>query len=230
MIKLIFCQVHLVTKIVIINYSISFQINLKKLLDHSLLLSNLMYLLLLLILVMRTLFRRIKNSMMVYEVVFLCHGFLLCREKTLPILSNVTLIVEVQNFVLQKTAYQILIRTHAGQFPSIFSKVKQQYYPFESLNLTFNFVMKCCIENSKLSNDKSQYQTKFYEVYRNNSKSRPSNINYTDLFNSNQLEYNIQSYSLSAWTAYIIQLYCCQQIFRNDNYYLINLKNKLFKI
>ncbi|CAK78286.1 unnamed protein product (macronuclear) [Paramecium tetraurelia] len=127
-------------------------------------------------------------------------------EKTLPIQSNVTLILVVQNFVLKKTAYQILIQTHAGQFPSIFSKLKRQYYPFESIKLAFTLVKKSCIESSTLSNDNSKYQTKFYEVYRNNSKSKPSNISYTDLVNSNLLEFIIQRYSLSAWTAYTLQL------------------------
>ncbi|CAD8214206.1 unnamed protein product [Paramecium octaurelia] len=127
-------------------------------------------------------------------------------EKTLPIQSNITLFVEVQNFVLQKNVFKILIQTHAGQFPSIFSNLKQYYYPFESINLAFTLNKKGCIENSQISKDTSQYQINFYEIYRNNSKSRPSNINYTELINSNQLEFNIQSYSLSAQTAYTFLL------------------------
>ncbi|CAD8177777.1 unnamed protein product [Paramecium octaurelia] len=127
-------------------------------------------------------------------------------EKTLPIYSNVTLFVEVQNFVQKTNVFQIFIQTHAGQFPSIFSKFKLQYYPFESINLAFTLISKSCIENSKISNDNSQYQIEFYEIYRNNSISRPSNLNYTKLINSNLMEFNIQSYSLSAWTDYTFQL------------------------
>ncbi|CAD8161406.1 unnamed protein product [Paramecium octaurelia] len=126
-------------------------------------------------------------------------------EKTFPIQSNITLFVEVQNFVSEKNVSKIEIQTHAGQFPSILQQLKQYYYPFESIKMIFTMTKKSCIDNSNISQDNSQYQIQFYEIYRNNSLSRSSNLNFNELISSNLLELNIESYSLSAFTAYIFK-------------------------
>ncbi|CAD8161586.1 unnamed protein product [Paramecium octaurelia] len=126
-------------------------------------------------------------------------------EKTFPIQSNITLYVEVQNFVSEKNVSKILVQTHAGQFPSIFKKHKQYYYPFEYIKMSFIMNKKSCVGNSDIIKDTSQYQISFYEIYRNNSNSRSSNMNFNDLINTNLLELSIDSYSLSAYTAYTFQ-------------------------
>ncbi|CAK73909.1 unnamed protein product (macronuclear) [Paramecium tetraurelia] len=165
-----------------------------------------------------------KLYLMVYEVLFSCHGLLLCRGKMEMAIFLISLLNQQisNNWIQQsqKKHYQSnLIQLQLQKFKTFFQRKHHikyqfkhmqdnfpQYFPFESINLAFKLVKKSCIESSTLSNNNSQYQTKFYEVYRNNSKSRPSNINYTDFVNSNLLEFNIQSYSLSSWTAYTFQL------------------------
>ncbi|CAK74559.1 unnamed protein product (macronuclear) [Paramecium tetraurelia] len=127
-------------------------------------------------------------------------------EKTLTLSSNISLFVEVENFVSKKSVFEISIQTHNGQFPTIFQKFKQSYYPFESIKMVFTIKKKSCMENSQVSNNNSQYQINFYEVDRNDSRSRPSNFKFDQLISSDLLELNIERYSLTAYTTYTFQL------------------------
>ncbi|CAK88624.1 unnamed protein product (macronuclear) [Paramecium tetraurelia] len=147
-------------------------------------------------------------------------------ENTLPIQSNITLFVEVQNFVSQKNVFKVQIQTHAGQYPSILYQLKQYYYTFEPIKMTFIMNKKNCLDNSNISQDISQYQIQFFEIYKNNSKSRSSNLNFNGLISSNLLELNIESYSLSAQTAYKFNFTISDSSVQYDSQRIINIQIK----
>ncbi|CAD8215008.1 unnamed protein product [Paramecium octaurelia] len=146
-------------------------------------------------------------------------------EKTLPIQSNVTLFVEVQNFVQKKNVFQIFIQIHAGQFPSVFSKFKLQYYPFESINLAFTLVSKSCIENSKISNDNSQYQINFMK-----QREIIQNLDLLTLILLNQLIPTQWNLIFKATLQVLGQLIYFSQLFQILQFNIILNKMQLFRL
>ncbi|CAD8189326.1 unnamed protein product [Paramecium pentaurelia] len=125
--------------------------------------------------------------------------------QTLPKQSNITFYLEFQNFVTQKNIHIIKLQTHSGQFPTILWIQKLYYYTFETIFLQFQIKKKECSESAVAQIDNSEYILSLVEVYRNDSNSRPSRVNYQESTRQSFFNVTIQNYTLTSRIAYTFQ-------------------------
>ncbi|CAK66675.1 unnamed protein product (macronuclear) [Paramecium tetraurelia] len=127
-------------------------------------------------------------------------------SQTLPKQSQVTFVVEFQNFIKQKGKQQILVQTHSGQLPTILWQGKKQVYTFEIISLFFKIQKKVCSDQEEIKNGLSQYEVQLVEINKNNSNSRPSRVNVSQTVSDNYFEVKIEQYTLSPYTAYTFKM------------------------
>ncbi|CAD8114389.1 unnamed protein product [Paramecium sonneborni] len=126
--------------------------------------------------------------------------------QTLPKQSNITFVIEFLNFVSQKSTQYIKFQTHSGQFPTILWISKPLYYAFETVVLEFQIKKKDCSESTtNIQIDNSQYQVSIVEVYRNDSNSRSSRVNHSEITSNSFFNVSIQNYTLTSRIAYTFQ-------------------------
>ncbi|CAK58841.1 unnamed protein product (macronuclear) [Paramecium tetraurelia] len=125
--------------------------------------------------------------------------------QTLPKQSNITFELEFQNFVAQKSVQQIKLETHSGQFPTILWVSKPTYYTFEAIVLEFKIKKKACSDLNKTQFDNSSYTLSIVEVHRNNSNSRSSRVNYSEITSGSSFNVTIPKYTLTPMIAYTFE-------------------------
>ncbi|CAK90284.1 unnamed protein product (macronuclear) [Paramecium tetraurelia] len=130
--------------------------------------------------------------------------------QTLPKLSKITFFLEFQNFIGQKGKYQFQVQTHNGNYPTVLWLGQKKYFTFETINLQFSIQKKNCSSQTDLQNDSSvdnsKYSVSIVEILRNDSMSRSSNVNFSQIINENYYHVTIEKYKLTPLTAYTFQM------------------------
>ncbi|CAK80488.1 unnamed protein product (macronuclear) [Paramecium tetraurelia] len=126
--------------------------------------------------------------------------------QTLPKQSKITFYLDFQNFVGQKSIQKIKLETHSGQFPTILWISKSIYFNFETIVLEFLIKKKDCSEQAATTQvDNSEYSVSLVEVYRNESNSRPSRVNYSEITRQSSFNVIIQNYTLTSRISYTFE-------------------------
>ncbi|CAK72107.1 unnamed protein product (macronuclear) [Paramecium tetraurelia] len=125
--------------------------------------------------------------------------------ETLPKQSNITFEIEFQNFVAKLGVQQIRLQTNSGRFPTIFWVSKPTYYTFEPIVLEFKIKKKACSDMNATQVDNSQFSLSLVEVHRNDSNSRSSRVNYSEITSQHSFIVTIERYTLTPMVAYTFE-------------------------
>ncbi|CAK63126.1 unnamed protein product (macronuclear) [Paramecium tetraurelia] len=125
--------------------------------------------------------------------------------QTLPKQSNITFEIEFKNFVAEFGVKSIRFQTHSGLFPTILWVSKPIYYTFEPIAIEFKIKKKVCLDTDATQVDKSQYSLSLIEVHKNDSNSRSSRVNYSEITSQNSFIVTIEKYILTPMVAYTFE-------------------------
>ncbi|CAD8190570.1 unnamed protein product [Paramecium octaurelia] len=125
--------------------------------------------------------------------------------QTLPKQSNITFVIEFQNFVAKQGVQSIRMQTNSGRFPTIFWVSKLTYYTFEPIVLEFNIKKRACSDINATQVDNSQFFLSLVEVHKNDSNSRSSRVNYSEITGQNSFIVIIDRYTLTPMVAYTFE-------------------------
>ncbi|CAK63988.1 unnamed protein product (macronuclear) [Paramecium tetraurelia] len=111
----------------------------------------------------------------------------------------------LKDFVAKLGVQQIRLQTNSGRFPTIFWVSKPTYYIFEPIVLEFKIKKKTCSDMNATQVDNSQFSLSLVEVHRNDSNSRSSRVNYSEITSQHSFIVTIERYTLTPMVAYTFE-------------------------